>query len=81
MKILKYNRDDIVSMHQVLEEIDILVDTLLIATNIDQDKHKLEFDAGLLRFVITNAKLLFHSESLKDKLDVISVQILRENTM
>jgi len=81
MKILKYNRDDIVSMHQVLEEIDILVDTLLIATNIDQDKHKLEFDAGLLRFVISNAKLLFQSESLKDKLDVISVQILRENTM
>ncbi len=60
---------------------DILVDTLLITTNIEQEKFKLDFDASLLRFVISSAKLAFHSESLKDKLDVISVQLLKENPM
>ena len=68
-------------MHQVLEEIDLLIDILLVATNVDPEKHKLQFDADLLRFIITNSKLVFHSESLKDKLDVISVQLLGENPM
>jgi len=68
-----------VNIHQVLDEIDILVDTLLIITNIDQEQHKLKFDDKLLKFVTSTAQVLFHSESLKDKLDVISIQLLKEN--
>ena len=67
------------NIHQVLDEIDILVDTLLIITNIDQEQHKLKFDDKLLKFVTSTAQVLFHSESLKDKLDVISIQLLKEN--
>lgn len=72
-------RDDIVNMQHVFEEMDILVDIFLIMTNIDPEQHKLTFDADLMRFCLATAKLIFESDSLKDKLDVISVQFLKEN--
>jgi len=66
-------------MQQVFDEMDILVDIFLIITNIDPEQHKLTFDADLMRWVLHNAKAIFESESFKDKLDVISVQLLKEN--
>jgi len=71
--------DDIVNMQQVFDEMDILIDIFLIITNIDPEQHKLTFDADLMRFVLASSKLAFESDSFKDKLDVISVQLLKEN--
>ncbi len=66
-------------MQNVFEEMDILVDIFLIITNIDPEQHKLTFDANLMKWALQQAKIVFESDGFKDKLEVISVQLLKEN--
>lgn len=51
----------------------------MVITNVDPEKHKLKIDEDLLKFVVDNLNELSKSDGMKDKLNVISVLLLKEN--
>ena len=47
----------------------------------DHEKTGLELDLDLLKFVVDKTNVLSSSEEMKDRLNVISVILLKENNM
>jgi hypothetical protein len=64
-----------------LEEVELIVDSLLVVTNVDPEKTKFELDKDLLKFCLDKLRIFVKSESLRDRMDVISVCILKENPL
>jgi len=77
--IVMEEEDIIANLDHVLEETELVIDSLLIITNVDQEKVKLKIDVELLNFVVKKTETLTNSESMKDRLNVISVILLKEN--
>lgn len=81
LKIDAFAIDDVPNLGQSLEEIDIIIDLFMVLTNLDPEKHKLEIDEELLRKLLNYIPKVTSREDLKNKIDVIKVLILKENTM
>mmetsp|Transcript_38784 Transcript_38784/g.34477 ORF Transcript_38784/g.34477 Transcript_38784/m.34477 type:complete len:144 (+) Transcript_38784:586-1017(+) len=71
--------DTVGKMQDIFDELDVVIDIFLVLTNVDLEKHKVKIDEDLLRFCIENMRKLTESQEFKDRLNVISVLLLKEN--
>jgi len=64
-----------------IEDIDLVIDILVVLTNVDPKSYEVKFDLELARELLTCTRKMISQEDLLNKLDVISVLFLKENPM